>query len=243
MAAPVVHFEATGKDGDKLREFYSNVFGWTFNVMPEMQYGTVDNGGRGINGGVGGTGPAPSGSAIFYVAVPDPQATLDQVEKLGGKTAMPVMEIPNIVTLAQFTDPEGNLIGLVKDNPDMTPPPSSARPAENPVTWFEITGKDSGKLRDFYSQIFGWQFALPPDMDYGMIAGGERGIGGGVGGAQDGKPHAIWYAEVADPQAMMDKIVASGGKVAMPVMNGGMVTFGLFNDPAGNLVGIYKSNQ
>jgi predicted enzyme related to lactoylglutathione lyase len=83
---------------------------------------------------------------------------------------------------------------------------------------------------------------MPPDMDYGMIDGGEHGIGGGVGGANGGSPHAIWYAEVEDPQAMMDKIVASGGKVDTPVTGGGMVTFGLFKDPAGNLVGIYKMN-
>jgi len=243
MACPVVHFEATGKDGSKLREFYAKVFGWTFNVMPEMDYSTVDNGGRGINGGVGGTGTAPSGSAIFYVAVPDPPGTLNEVESLGGKTAMPVMEIPNIVTLAQFTDPEGNLIGLVKDDPNMTPPSSGAKPAANPVTWFEIVGKDSGKLRDFYAKIFGWQYNLPPDMDYGMIGGDGRGIGGGVGGAGDGRPHAIWYAEVENPEAKMKEIVAAGGEEAMPVMNGGMVTFGLFTDPAGNLVGIFKSNQ
>ncbi|MEX1193727.1 MAG: VOC family protein, partial [Dehalococcoidia bacterium] len=141
MPSRVVHFEASGKDANKLRDFYSNVFGWSFNVMPEMDYGLVDNGGKGINGGIGGVGDAPSGSAPFYVAVDDPQATLDKAEKLGGKTTMPVMEIPNIVTLAQFTDLDGNLIGIVKDDPTMTPPPSTAPPAKNPVTWFEITGK------------------------------------------------------------------------------------------------------
>jgi predicted enzyme related to lactoylglutathione lyase len=76
-----------------------------------------------------------------------------------------------------------------------------------------------------------------------MVDGGERGIGGGVGGAGDGTPHAIWYAEVENPQAAMDKIVANGGKVATPVMDGGMVTFGLFTDPEGNLSGVFKSNQ
>lgn len=242
MAAPVVHFEATGKDPARLRDFYGKVFGWSFNLMPEMDYATVDNGGKGINGGVGGTGDGPSATAIFYVAVPDPQATLHQAESLGGKTAMPVMEIPNIVTLAQFTDPEGNLIGLVKDVPNMTLPPSSARPAENPVTWFEVVGKESDKLRDFYGKIFGWQFNLAPDTDYGMIDGGERGIGGGVGGAEDGKAHAIWYAEVADPAAKMKQIVAAGGKQTLPVSSGPMVTFGYFTDPAGNLAGIYKMN-
>jgi hypothetical protein len=111
------------------------------------------------------------------------------------------------------------------------------------VTWFEVAGKDSNKLRDFYGKVFGWQFNIPPDMDYGMVDGGERGIGGGVGGAGDGTPHAIWYAEVENPQAAMDKIVANGGKVAVPVMDGGMVTFGLFTDPEGNLSGVFKSNQ
>jgi predicted enzyme related to lactoylglutathione lyase len=239
MANSVVHFEVTGKDGAKLRDFYGKVFGWQFNVMPEMDYGLVDNGGRGINGGIG-TSP-DGGSALFYVEVPDPQTTLDQAEKLGGKTTMPVMEIPGIVTLAQFTDPEGNRIGIVKNDPTMTPPPSQASPAANPVTWFEVAGKDSNKLRDFYGKLFGWQFNLPPDMDYGMVDAGGHGIGGGVGGGD--KPHAIFYAEVENPQAAMDKIVANGGKVATPVMDGGMVTFGLFTDPEGNLVGVFKSNQ
>ena len=83
QGASVVHFQVTGKDGAKLRDFYGKVFGWQFNVMPEMDYGLVDNGGRGINGGIG-SGPS-DGSAKFYVEVADPQATLDEAEKLGGK--------------------------------------------------------------------------------------------------------------------------------------------------------------
>jgi predicted enzyme related to lactoylglutathione lyase len=240
MGNSVVHFQVTGKDGAKLRDFYGKVFGWQFNVMPEMDYGLVDNGGRGINGGIG-SGPS-DGSAMFYVEVDDPQATLDRAEKLGGKTTMPVNEIPNVVTLAHFTDPEGNTIGIVKNDPTMTPPPSEAKPAANPVTWFEVAGKEGNKLRDFYGKLFGWKFNLPPDMDYGMIEAQDgHGIGGGVGGGD--KPHAIWYAEVENPQAAMDKIVANGGKVATPVMDGGMVTFGLFTDPEGNLAGVFKSNQ
>ena len=49
-----------------------------------------------------------------YVEVNDLQAYLDKAEKLGGKTIMPPTEIPDQVTLAMFTDPEGNVIGLVK---------------------------------------------------------------------------------------------------------------------------------
>ncbi len=237
--ARVVHFEATGTDGNKIREFYGKVFGWQFNVMPEMDYGTVDNGGKGINGGIGGTGGQGPAAAPFYVAVEDPQATLDQAESMGGKTTMPVMEIPNIVTLAQFTDPDGNLIGLVKDDPTMTMPPSTAPPAENPVTWFEITGKDGKKAQDFYAKLFGWKYEMMDD--YAMIEAGENSSGGGIGTAE-GTSHAIWLAEVADPEAKLKEIEAAGGKTVVPAINIGMVTYGIFNDPEGNRVGLYKSN-
>lgn len=241
----VVHFEAVGKDGDKLRDFYGKVFGWNFNVMPEMDYGMVDNGGKGINGGIGGlgegNGSAPHAMAPFYVAVPDPQATLDKAESLGGKTTMPVMEIPNIVTLAQFSDPDGNLIGLVKDDGTQQMPPSAAKPAENPVTWFEIMGKDAKKTQDFYSKLFGWKYTM---MDtYGTIDGDEHSIGGGVSGGDQGEPHAIWFAEVADPEAKLKEIEAAGGKTVVPATDIGVVTFGVFTDPAGSQVGLFKPGE
>jgi predicted enzyme related to lactoylglutathione lyase len=244
MAGRVVHFEAVAKDGDKIRDFYGKVFGWSFNVMPEMDYGLVDNGGKGINGGIGGLGEgdgsAPKPMAPFYVAVADPQAALDKAESLGGKTTMPVMEIPNVVTLAQFTDPDGNLIGLVKDDGTQQMPPSAAKPAENPVTWFEIAGKDAKKTQDFYSQLFGWKYNMMDE--YGMIDGDEHSIGGGVGSAPDGA-HAIWYAEVSDPEAKLKEIEASGGKTVVPATDIGMVVFAIFQDPAGSKVGLFKSNQ
>ena len=51
---------------------------------------------------------------MIYVEVEDLQATLDKAESLGGKTTMPIMEIPGMVTLAQFSDPDGNVIGIVQ---------------------------------------------------------------------------------------------------------------------------------
>ena len=45
--------------------------------------------------------------------VDDLQAFLDKAESLGGKTIMPPTVIPDTVTLAMFTDPEGNIMGMV----------------------------------------------------------------------------------------------------------------------------------
>ena len=67
----------------------------------------------GINGGIGPTNDGTS-RVTFYAQVDDLQAYLDKAERLGGKTVLPPMEIPDTVTLAMFSDPEGNLIGLIK---------------------------------------------------------------------------------------------------------------------------------
>jgi predicted enzyme related to lactoylglutathione lyase len=107
----VTWFEVIGKDGDKTREFYSQAFGWKMEVDQQMNYGMVDNGGAGINGGVGQGDPG----VRFYVETPDVQAALDKIESLGGKTVMPPLELPT-VTIAQFADPDGNVVGLWRPN-------------------------------------------------------------------------------------------------------------------------------
>ncbi|MGH2742527.1 MAG: VOC family protein [Thermoleophilaceae bacterium] len=59
MGQPVVHFEVIGKDGEKLRSYYSELFGWEIDADNPMDYGTVPREGNtnaegaGIGGGVG----------------------------------------------------------------------------------------------------------------------------------------------------------------------------------------------
>lgn len=112
MGNPVVHFEVTGRDGPGLQDFYGRLFDWTIKTDNPMGYGIVDAG-SGPQGGVGGTDGSP-GWSTFYVEVEDPGATLAEVERLGGTVRMPVTAVPGGPTMAMFTDPEGNLIGLVQ---------------------------------------------------------------------------------------------------------------------------------
>lgn len=114
MPNPVVHFEVTGKDGKKLQEFYAKAFGWSINADNPMNYGIVEaQDGQGIGGGIqGGDGQT---QVTFYVGVDDPQAILDKIESMGGKTVTPVTVVPDMVTFAQFADPDGNVVGLVKN--------------------------------------------------------------------------------------------------------------------------------
>ena len=116
MAAPVVHWEINAKDGKRAQEFYASLFDWKINADNPMNYGLVDTGSKeGARGGIGQNSDSqPGPSVTFYVQVNDLQAYLAKAESMGGRTIVPPTEIPGMVTFAQFADPEGNVIGLLK---------------------------------------------------------------------------------------------------------------------------------
>jgi predicted enzyme related to lactoylglutathione lyase len=123
MGQPVIHFEIIGTNPEGLRAYYGDLFGWEFDtsspvsdaVSEPENYGFVQpsptSDGVGIPGGVGG-GAGYRGRAIFYVGVPDVEAALQKAESLGGTRKMGPDQAPNGLVVGQFTDPEGNLIGL-----------------------------------------------------------------------------------------------------------------------------------
>lgn len=115
MGAPIVHFEINAKDGKRAQEFYSKLFEWKIDANNPMNYGMVSTGKKtGINGGIGQVDASQQPLVTFYAEVADPQTYLDKAVGLGGRVVLPVTEIPNMVTFAQFADPEGNIIGLVR---------------------------------------------------------------------------------------------------------------------------------
>jgi predicted enzyme related to lactoylglutathione lyase len=118
MGQPVVHFEIIGTDPAKLRGYYGELFGWEFNTTGPVAEEVSEQGNYGfvelseIPGGVGG-GRNYDPHVVFYVGVPDVEAALRKAESLGGTRRMgPAKAEGRDLLVGQFTDPEGNLIGL-----------------------------------------------------------------------------------------------------------------------------------
>jgi predicted enzyme related to lactoylglutathione lyase len=118
----VVHFEIPADDVARAKEFYSSIFGWQLQDMPEMDYTIVQTADvdettqmpaapGAINGGImrrSGETPAP----VLTIDVESIDQALGQVEAAGGKVVRPRTEIPGMGAFAYFTDPEGNTLGL-----------------------------------------------------------------------------------------------------------------------------------
>jgi predicted enzyme related to lactoylglutathione lyase len=122
MGHPVVHYEIIGRDPERLRAYFGELFGWHFDTSSPVaeavsepdNYGFVSHepaDGTGIPGGVGG-GARYEAHVIFYVGVPDVEAALAAAERLGGKRQMGPERSPAGLVVGHFTDPEGNLIGV-----------------------------------------------------------------------------------------------------------------------------------
>jgi len=119
---------------------------------------------------------------------------------------------------------------------------------QNPVTWFEIIGKDASSLHRFYKDVFGWKLTPPvAEMgNYSMLADhgpDAKGAGGGIGGSMNDENRVSVYIEVDDPQKYLDRAAKAGAMVLMPVTTVTPdTTIAMFRDPAGNTTGILKAN-
>jgi predicted enzyme related to lactoylglutathione lyase len=116
MGKPVVHWELWSKDPEKVSDFYTEVFDWSVQHVPELDYRLVETGGEGgINGGImkpqEGAWP---GNMAFYIEVEDLTAYRKKIVDAGGKVVVDEMEVPGVGSFSLFEDPDGRVLGMWK---------------------------------------------------------------------------------------------------------------------------------
>jgi predicted enzyme related to lactoylglutathione lyase len=111
----------------------------------------------------------------------------------------------------------------------------------NPVVHFEIGCRETAAAARFYQDVFGWNTSsMGPAL---MIqTGSQEGIQGHFT-ALGHEPfrYTIFYVQVEDIGAQLEKVAALGGKVMVPqvdIPNSG--SFAWITDPDGNTVGLWK---
>jgi len=121
----------------------------------------------------------------------------------------------------------------------------------DPVVHFEIIGKNPEQLRNYFGELFGWQFdtsapvaaAVSEPAGYGFVnritTPDGTGIPGGVGGGAGYPAHVIFYIGVPDVEAALAKAERLGGQRRLgPEHAPTGLVIGHFTDPEGNLIGV-----
>ncbi|MFD2081890.1 hypothetical protein SAMN05421678_101124 [Actinopolymorpha cephalotaxi] len=120
-----------------------------------------------------------------------------------------------------------------------------------PVVHFEIIGADPATLRDYYADLFGWEFStgdatteqVSQPGNYHFVDGGSTGdgpgINGGVGGGSGFEPRVLFYVGVPDVEDALCRAESLGGRRLLgPEPTSGGFAVGRFSDPEGNVVGV-----
>jgi uncharacterized protein len=114
-----------------------------------------------------------------------------------------------------------------------------------PVTHFEINAQDAPATQKFYKDLFGWGINANNPDNYGIIDTNNKGTGinGGIGASQQGRSWVTFYVECDDPAATLAKAERLGGTRVMEPMESMNVTYALFADPEGNVIGLAKMDR
>ena len=119
----IVHFEIPADDVEKLRKFYSELFGWKIEKMPGpveywgIQTVPVDEKGMPIRPGVNGGMMKKQNQEhkpVNYILVESVDEYVNKIESLDGKIIVPKMEVPGIGWWALALDPEGNQFAILQ---------------------------------------------------------------------------------------------------------------------------------
>ena len=122
-------------------------------------------------------------------------------------------------------------------------PPADVGPGR--IAWFDIATTDLSRSRDFYGQLFDWQFTPLQGTDQaveivsrGTAIGTLRGADGNLSGF-----NGVVYVQVTDILASCRKAKELGGSVVAGFpfnLPDGIGAIALVVDPAGHPVGLYS---
>ena len=126
-----------------------------------------------------------------------------------------------------------------------------SKPEAGSIVWADLTIENAEKIRDFYSQVVGWQFSpvsIGDYKDYNMNSpesGNTRaGICHGRGVNANLPPYWLIYITVKDVESSAKKCREQGGKILVePKKMGDYGRYCVIQDPAGAVAALYTPSE
>ncbi len=110
MANPFIHIELHTKDLDKSKKFYTEMFDWKLEEIPDY---TIIKVGDGTGGGMmKNPMPGDPDNWLPYILVDDIAASTKKAKSLGATIAADVTEVPDMGWFSVIIDPTGAAFGL-----------------------------------------------------------------------------------------------------------------------------------
>jgi predicted enzyme related to lactoylglutathione lyase len=240
LGAPV-WIELSTSDPQRAKDFYPQLFGWTFEDLGEDfgNYVGFDKDGVAVAGMMKNPQPGAPDSWTTYLASDDAKATAGAVVAGGGKVLLEPIDVMSLGTMAVVSDPSGAVVGIWQ--PGAHKGFGVVGEAGAPV-WHELHSRDYVVAVPFYEEVFGWQTSTMSDTDEFrytvMVTDGQQyaGLMDSASFLPPGVP-SNWqiYFGAEDVDATLARAVELGGTVTQPAEDTPYGRLAQVADPTGAL--------
>ncbi|MFO1104678.1 MAG: VOC family protein [Amaricoccus sp.] len=123
MSVGVSHFELFGDEPEKLAGLYGELFGWSVEQAPGIDYWRIQGADGQMLGGVTRRPPFALEGWLAYFQVGSVEEAIATVERHGGRVLKERTAVPRTAWYAVIADPAGNAIAVWEPDPLAFPPP------------------------------------------------------------------------------------------------------------------------
>ena len=180
---------------------------------------------------------------LSYIAVANVDETVEKARALGATVVAGPHSVGNAGRMALFFEPNGAMFAVWQGQEHGG---AKRKNQPNSVCWNELASKNAQASRDFYTQLFGWQYQIQ-DMD-GMpytlfLQDGEQVAGMLEMTDEWGDMPAHWmvYFQVENCDHTLSNVEKLGGQVCVPATDIPDVgRFSVITDPQGGFFSVIE---
>lgn len=239
-------------DMTQAQRFYEQVFGWT-TALQDTQggspYAFFEKNGKQV-AGIGQMNEEMKQQGIpstwnNYINVDDVEATTAKAAELGATVTVPVMQVLDAGLLSFFQDPTGAHVGLWQADKHRG---SQLVNEPGSLCWNELATTDLEKSKEFYGQLFQWEFTPNEDAptDYDIIWNNGRENGGMMQMTAEWQgvpPHWMVYFAVNDVDQTAAAVQQAGGNVCVPPFDTPVGRIAVMDDPSHAVFSVIKLSK
>lgn len=243
-------FELATVDVARQKQFYADVFGWSFSTINKQddQYTLIKNNGRHI-AGLFSVKPREGVNIgalwIGLMSVKDPDKAISVIKRAGGTVHTQPTRLPQRGTYALGRDPEGAVFGVLKsDSGD----PIDSKVGTGDFIWMDLFANDITRIGEFYKLLAGYSIEArePRKGVKRLILHSVDKPRAGIVPRPETANRSGWlpYIKVNDVAATLSKVTAAGGRIMVePDKSLLDSNLAIFADPQGGILGIVKWEQ
>lgn len=225
---------STSGQREALIDFYSALFGWTFDVnTPETGfYSIARHNGKAVLGI--GEQPDGRGNWITYFSTSDIERTIERVKANGGQVFFPPMQVMDVGWMALVIDPTGAVHGLWQP---ITFAGFEVVYEPNAPGWFDHVSEDTQSAAKYYENILSNGIEADPQDGMTILRRGEQWFASLSREDSSSQPPQWTPVFVVDSlDRVKDRVRELGGRIVVEEMPVPGSAISIFQDP---IVGTY----